>query len=99
MRKHRSNTAGSEFSDTSVEVEQIQLELLRQVPAWRKFQMLAQLNQTAHTLALSGLRRRHPEATSAELRRRLAGLLLGEELAQRVYGSLVIGEEDDSRAR
>jgi hypothetical protein len=91
--------ADSEFSDTSIEAEQIQLELLRQAPPWRKFQMLAQLNQTAYTLALSGLRRRYPEATPAELRRRLADLLLGEELAHRAYGSLVVGEEDDSHAR
>ena len=38
------------------------------------------------TLALSGLRTRHPEATSQELRRRLSDLLLGPDLAAQVYG-------------
>ena len=51
-------------------------------------QMLARLNASARTVALSGLRTRFPEATPAELRRRLAGLLLGDELARKVYGEL-----------
>ena len=51
-------------------------------------EMLAQLNASAHRLALSGLRMRHPQAGEAELRRRLADLLLGEELARKVYGEI-----------
>lgn len=50
--------------------------------------MVDQLNQTVRTLALSGLRQRHPEATPQELRRRLADLLLGPYLAARAYGPL-----------
>lgn len=74
------------FSDTSLEAERVQIELLRQMPAWRKLQMVAAMNQTVRTLALSGLRQRFPHASEAELQRRLADLLLGEELAARVYG-------------
>jgi len=55
--------------------------------------MVGQLNQAVRRLALSGLRTRHPEATSQELRRRLADLLLGPDLAAQVYGPLG-GEED-----
>lgn len=43
--------------------------------------MVGQLNWTVRTLALSGLRQRHTEATPQELRRRLADLLLGPSLA------------------
>jgi hypothetical protein len=50
--------------------------------------MVGQLNQTVRTLALSGLRQRYPEATPQELRRRLADLLLGPDLAARAYGPL-----------
>jgi hypothetical protein len=50
--------------------------------------MLVQLNQAAYTLALSGLQQRYPQASPVELRRRLADLLLGPELAARVYGPL-----------
>lgn len=50
--------------------------------------MLAQLNASARMLALMGLRARYPQAGEAELRRRLAGLLLGEDPARNVYGDL-----------
>jgi hypothetical protein len=62
--------------------------MLRQAPAWRKLEMLGQMNETVRTLALSGLRQRHPQATPQELRRRLADLLLGPTLAEQVYGPL-----------
>lgn len=76
------------FSDTSPAAERVQLDLLRRAPAWRKVRMLAELNETVRTLALSGLRQRYPQASAQELRRRLADLLLGPELAARVYGPL-----------
>ena len=74
------------YTDTRPEAERVQVELLRQAPAWRKLQMVDQLNQAARMLALSGLRQRYPHAAPAELRRRLADLVLGAELAARVYG-------------
>ena len=73
-------------ADTHPEAERVQIELLRRTPAWSKLQMVSEMNQTVRTLALSGLRQRFPHATDAELRRRLADLWLGEELAARVYG-------------
>jgi hypothetical protein len=50
--------------------------------------MLAQLNASAQMVALAGLRARYPTAEEAELRRRLADLILGEDLAGKVYGEL-----------
>lgn len=73
-------------SDTRPEVEEIQIELMRQAPPWQKLELVGQMYQTVRTLALSGLRQRHPEASPEELRRRLADLLLGQELAARAYG-------------
>ena len=81
------------FSDTRPEAEAVLIELLRQAPPWRKLHMVGQLNQTVRTLALSGLRTRHPHASEEELRRRLADLLLGPDLAAQVYGSLTKEEE------
>ena len=75
-------------TDTHPEMEALQIQLLRTVPAWRKLDMLGQLNASAHLLAIAGLRQRHPHASQPELRRRLAGLLLGEDLACKVYGEL-----------
>jgi hypothetical protein len=69
-------------------MEALQIQFWRQASPTRKMDALAQLNASARTLALAGLRSRYPQAGEAELRRRLAGLLLGEELASRVYGEL-----------
>ncbi len=74
------------FDDTPVEVEAFYIEHLRRMPSWRKLEILAQMNRLVIQLAMSGLRQRHPLASEDELRRRLADLLLGPELAERVYG-------------
>lgn len=76
------------YPDTNAKAERVQLELLRRAPAWRKVQMVAQLNETIRTLALSGLRQRHPDASPQELRRLLANLILGESLAEKIYGPI-----------
>ncbi len=76
------------LSDTSLDAERVQIELMRRAPAWRKLELVGQMNETVRLLALTGLRRRYPQATPEELRRRLADLLLGPELAARAYGAL-----------
>ena len=75
-------------ADTSPDVENTQIERLRQMPPWRKMALMAEMSQTVRTLAMAGLRQRHPDDTPALRRRRMAGLLLGPELAARVYGPL-----------
>jgi hypothetical protein len=61
---------------------------MRNAPSWRKAEMVGQMFEPMKQLALSGLRQRHPQADETELRRRLADLLLGSELACKVYGPL-----------
>jgi hypothetical protein len=73
--------------DTLPAAEAIQIALLRRAPAWRKLELVGQLSATVQTLLLSGLRQRNPQSTPNELRRLLADLLLGPELAARVYGT------------
>lgn len=77
------------LSDTHPEVAALQRRLLRQADAAQKLAMLGQMNQTVKTLALSGLRSRHPDDSSEILHRRLADLILGPALARRVYGPLI----------
>lgn len=72
--------------DTSPEAERVLFRLGREAPAWRKLELMEDLNRAARQLALVGLRNRFPDASEGALRRRLADILLGEELAQRVYG-------------
>lgn len=74
--------------DTSPEAEAVLFKLWRETPAWRKLEMMESLNQGARQLALMGLRQRFPDASPEELQRRLASILLGEDLASRVYGPL-----------
>lgn len=76
------------FSDTAPEAEAVLIRLLRQAPTWRKLEMVDQLNQSVRLLALAGLRQRYPGENEALLQRRLASLLLGDELARKVYGLL-----------
>jgi hypothetical protein len=74
------------YTDTDPRIEALQVQLLRTAPSWRKMAMLAGLNASARNLALAGLRQRFPTAGEEELQRRLADLLLGPELARKLYG-------------
>jgi hypothetical protein len=79
--------------DTHPDLECLQVERLRQMPTWRKVALMAETTESVRTLALAGLRQRYPADTPAYRRRRLADLLLGPELAARVYGPLPPPEE------
>ena len=72
-------------SDTSPEMEQVQIEILRSMPSWKRFQLINDLMVTGRKLAFAGLRRRFPNVGPEELRRRYATLTLGPELATKVY--------------
>lgn len=75
-------------ADTSPEIERLQLDLLRQMPPWRKLPLAGGMNRMVRTLALQGLRRLYPQASAADLERYLAEQRLGPVLAARVYGPL-----------
>ena len=77
---------GTPLTDTSADAEVVQIEILRSMPSWRKFQLWNDLNMAMRHMALAGLRERFPAATPEELHRRLATILLGPELATLAYG-------------
>jgi hypothetical protein len=88
---HEERTAmAALFSDTDPTAEQVLIDLLRHASPARKLGMLGQMNAAARRLALQGLRARHPGASEEQLRRYLADLLLGPELAARAYGPLPV---------
>ena len=74
--------------DTHPDAERVLIELLRRATPARKMAMVLGANRTARRLALTGLRERHPSDSPARLRRRLAELWLGPELAAKAYGPL-----------
>jgi hypothetical protein len=47
---------------------------------------VSSMNYMVRSLAVAGLRERYPDDSPAQLRRRLADLLLGPELAGRAFG-------------
>lgn len=59
--------------------------LARMTPAQR-LEMASSLSLSVRTLALAGLRKRHPGANEEELRRRLTVRLYGREAGIRLHG-------------
>ena len=76
------------FPDTHPEAEAVLIRLLREAPPWRKLEMVGQLNLAVRTMMRAGLKARFQDDPPEMIRRRMADLLLGEELAERVYGPL-----------
>ena len=74
------------LSDTSPEALAKQIELYRRMTPSEKADRLRALTLAVNTLALAGLRQRHPAADEHELHLRLAALRLGEDLVAQVYG-------------
>jgi hypothetical protein len=76
------------FADTHPDAEKVLLRIYREMSSADKFSLLVQMNKMARTLALQGLRERFLHASEAELERRLMDIVLGEELAEKVYGPI-----------
>ena len=78
--------------DITPEAERVLVALLRPASVARKVKMMASANRASRELALCGLRMRFPKESPARLRRRLASLWLGDELAEKAYGPLPADE-------
>lgn len=76
---------GRLFSDTHPEIEQMQIEIIRRMPSWKKFALWDDLNETVKAFAVSGIRQSYPDATPEQIQRLLADRMLGPELAAKVY--------------
>jgi hypothetical protein len=77
-------------NDTSVAAADIQVKVLRAMPASRKVALVEDANRTARRLALAGIGLRFPEASQEARVRLLMDIVLGVELAERVYGPRVV---------
>ncbi|MBX3052115.1 MAG: hypothetical protein KF753_11605 [Caldilineaceae bacterium] len=58
--------------DTTPEVEAIQFAFYRSAPTRKRLEMMSDLNPSMQILAMSGLRKRHPQTGPDELRYLLA---------------------------
>jgi hypothetical protein len=71
--------------DTTADVERFQVEAWRRTSPLDKIGIMNQATRDALTLALSGIRQRHPGASPRECFIRLAALQLGPTLVRQVY--------------
>jgi len=76
------------FPDTHPEAEAVLIRLLRDAPSWRKLEMVGQINEAVKIMMYIGLKERYPKDPPETIQRRMADLLLGADLAQKVYGPL-----------
>jgi hypothetical protein len=74
------------LTDTSPEAEQMQIDLLRQAPPWRRLEVYAELYRAAREMSYLGLRDRFPNDPPQRLERRLADLLLGTSSQKKPMG-------------
>ncbi len=84
---------GTLSRDTDREAERVLIEIMRALPAWKK---LALLDDAARPRGAGACRPScaPPAATEDTLRRMLMDLLLGEEIATRVWGRSTSRSDD-----
>jgi hypothetical protein len=75
-----------QLSDTAPDADAVRWERYARMTPAEKAARVVDLTRTACSMALAGLRSRHPAATQAELLLRLAALRLGAEIVWRAYG-------------
>ena len=73
------------YQDTDPKIEQMQIDLIRKMPSWKKIAAVDDLNETVRALATSGIKEEYPNASPDQIRRILADRILGPELAAKVY--------------
>lgn len=74
------------IEDTDMNAHRVVIELARRAPIWKKFAQVAATTATCRAFAKAGIRRRYPNVTEDEMRRRLAALVLDRETVIKVYG-------------
>ena len=79
------HSAGLLSADTGAESEQHQIQRWRVMSPAEKLRLVTELNAAADTMALAGIRLRHPGASPREVFLRLARVKLGRDLAHQVY--------------
>jgi hypothetical protein len=72
-------------SDTSPEIDRLQVEGWQRMSSADKAALVAGLTHSAYMLTLAGVRHRHPNASPREQFLRLAIVTLGPQLASAAY--------------
>ena len=75
-----------QIQDTDAAAYRLLIELARRTPIWKKFAQVAATTETCRAFAKAGIRRRYPNASEDEIKRRLAAVVLDRETVIKVYG-------------
>lgn len=78
----------TQSSDTSPEIERVQIELLRKASPAKRFAIMASWSHFITEVAKQGIRRDYPEADEQEVALILLGRLHGQGLADKVRAYL-----------
>ncbi len=76
------------YEDTDARALARYTALLARLTPAQRFERASALSMAVRTLALAGLRQRHPDASAEELRCRLSVRLYGREAGIRLHGSI-----------
>jgi len=76
------------FFDTHPEVERFLVETMRQMPLFRRLQMVFSLVKTTRSLSWQGICKRYPDASEEARMRRFLYLLYGDKACRRNRPSL-----------
>ena len=77
-------------TDTSSDIERLQIERWRQMSAAQKGAIVTGLTQAVYDLARAGVTHRYPTASPREQFLRLAIVILGRDLAGVVYPDIAL---------
>ena len=81
-------TLRTQSSDTSPNIERMQIQALRRLTPTQRLALAAMLTRSPYALSWQGLRRRHPDLPEEELRIIWCEMLYGRELAEKVAAYL-----------
>ncbi len=86
MRHDGRSAKLDDVNDTAPEIERKMVELYRKMTPSQKAERVRQLSQTVEQLALSDIRRRHPEESPREWKLRMVSRYLPADLIRRAFG-------------
>lgn len=75
-------------ADTSPEADAVQLEAYRRMGGTGRVQVMFRLSVMAREAAAAGIRARHPEYDDAQVKRALARLRYGDDVARAAWPDL-----------
>ncbi|HWN07891.1 MAG TPA: hypothetical protein VNO50_01155 [Pyrinomonadaceae bacterium] len=72
--------------DTTVTAQQMQFELMRRLPGWKRLALAFELTEATRQMVLADIIHRFPQATDEDVRRRFIARVLPREQVISAYG-------------